>query len=91
MEIAEFSRLMHAGNRWDQSAFLSSYFTLVATHGVHVIFGLVWIPVLLIPVWLEQGLSHISIRRLACLRMFWQFLNVVWVFIFSLVYLLGVG
>ncbi len=91
MEINEFARLIAAGNRWDQSAFLSSYFTVVATLGVHVIFGLLWVPILLIPVLLEKSLSHVSIRRLTCLKMFWQFVNIIWIFIFSLVYLLGVG
>lgn len=86
---ADFSDLMAAGNDWRRSGFLSAYFTLVGTHGVHVIFGLLWILVLLYPVW-KEGIEHMSIRRLTCLRMFWQFLNVVWVFIFSFVYLMGV-
>jgi len=90
MEIAEFSRLLNTGNNWDNSAFLSAYFTLVSTHGVHVLFGLLWIIILLLPVW-REGVSHVSIRRLTCLRMFWQFLNIIWVFIFSFVYLMGVA
>lgn len=89
MMLSEFSNLARAGNGWDKSAFLSTYFTVVGTHGIHVLFGLLWILVLLIPVW-REGVSHVSIRRLTCLRMFWQFLNIVWVFIFSFVYLLGV-
>lgn len=89
MMLSEFSTLVRAGNGWDKSAFLSAYFTIVGTHGAHVLFALLWIPVLLIPVW-REGVSHVSIRRLTCLRMFWQFLNIVWVFIFSFVYLMGV-
>lgn len=89
MELAEFSRLIAAGHGWNQAAFLSAYFTVVGTHGLHVIFGLLWILVLLLPVW-REGITSASIRRLTCLRMFWQFLNIVWVFIFSLVYLMGV-
>ena len=89
MELTEFSRLVKAGNSWDKGAFLSAYFTVVGTHGLHVIFGMLWIIVLILPVW-REGISHVSMRRLTCLRMFWQFLNVVWVFIFSLVYLMGV-
>ncbi len=90
MELTEFSRLLNTGNRWDRSAFLSAYFTIVTTHGLHVIFGLLWIIILLVPVW-REGISHVSLRRLTCLRMFWQFLNIIWMFIFSFVYLLGVA
>ena len=89
MESSDFSRLASAGNGWDQSAFLSAYFTIIATHGIHVLFGLLWIIVLLIPVWRERSISHASLRRLTCLRMFWQFLNIVWALIFSFVYLIG--
>ncbi|MBP9841106.1 MAG: cytochrome c oxidase subunit 3 [Simkaniaceae bacterium] len=90
MELTEFTALTRRGADWQASAFLSAYFTLVGTHGIHVIFGLLWILVFMIPVY-RSGLTDVSLRRITCLRMFWQFLNVVWVFIFSLVYLLGVG
>lgn len=90
MEFNEFSRFISAGHGWDQSAFLSIFFTIIGTHGVHVIFGLLWSIVLLVPVW-REGVSRVSVRRLSCLRMFWQFLNIIWVFIFSFVYLLGVA
>lgn len=90
MEYAEMSRLVSAGHSWKTSAFLSAYFSLVGTHGVHVLFGILWIVVLLYPVW-RSGITPVDIRRLTCLRMFWQFLNIVWVFIFSLVYLMGVA
>ena len=89
MELAEFSRFLSLGHSWHKSAFLSMYFTIIGTHGLHVIFGLLWTLVLLVPVYLE-GVSHVSIRRLSCLKMFWQFLNIIWVFIFSFVYLMGV-
>ena len=89
MMLNEFSNLTQAGHGWNQSAFLSAYFTVIGTHGVHILFGLLWIPILLIPVW-REGISHVSVRRLTCLRMFWQFLNIVWVFIYSFVYLMGV-
>jgi cytochrome o ubiquinol oxidase subunit 3 len=89
MELNEFSRFIRAGHGWDKSAFLSMYFTVIGTHGLHVVFGLLWMIVLLVPVW-RDGISPVSIRRLTCLRMFWQFLNIVWVFIFSFVYLMGV-
>jgi cytochrome o ubiquinol oxidase subunit III len=90
MEFDELSRYVNLGHGWDKSAFLSAYFTIIGTHGVHVLFGLLWIIILLVPVCREEELSHVSVRRLTCLRMFWQFLNVVWVLIFSFVYLMGI-
>lgn len=89
MQVGEFRELVTAGNGWEKSAFLSAYFTLLGTFGVHMVFALLWIFVLIIPVCLN-GITGVNIRRLSCLRMFWQFLNIVWVFIFSFVYLLGV-
>lgn len=89
MELAEFTRLVNSGNSWRRSAFLSAYFTLVGTHGLHMIFAMLWVIILIVPVCLE-GITGTSIRRLTCLKMFWQFLNVIWVFIFSFVYLMGV-
>lgn len=89
MEIASLNQLVIAGHTWHKSAFLSAFFTLVGTHGLHMFFALLWVLVLLPPVFL-QGLTPVSIRRLSCLRMFWQFLNVVWIFIFTIVYLMGV-
>ena len=88
LEFTELTALVKSGNGWDRSAFLSAFFTLVGTHGLHVIFGLLWIIVLLLPVW-RHGITPVSMRRLSCLSLFWQFLNLVWVFIFSFVYLLG--
>lgn len=88
MQLGEFSLYIQQGNSWMRSAFLSAYFTLVGTHTVHIVLGLFWMLVLLYPV-IREGILPSSIRRLTCLRMFWQFLNIVWVFIFSFVYLLG--
>ena len=88
IEWGTFARLIASGNSWDRSAFLSAYFTLVGTHGLHLIFGLLWIVVLIVPVW-TQGVTPVTIKRLTCLKMFWQFLNIIWVFIFTIVYLLG--
>jgi cytochrome o ubiquinol oxidase subunit III len=82
MELADFMRLVHTGNGWQRSAFLSAFFTLLGTHGVHMIFAVLWVVVLIVPVW-REGLTPVSIRRLTCLKMFWQFLNIIWVFIFS--------
>lgn len=88
MEGAECSRLVEAGASWKRSANLSIFFTLIGTHAIHVLFGLLWIVVLLIPVF-REGLKFVSIQRLTCLRMLWQFLNIIWIFIFTFVYLMG--
>ncbi|MCX6990898.1 MAG: cytochrome c oxidase subunit 3 [Chlamydiae bacterium] len=88
MELNEFSRLIKAGHGWEKSAFLSIFFTLVGTHGLHVLFAILWVIALLIPV-IKDGITAESLRRLTCLRMFWQFLNIVWVFIFTFVYFMG--
>lgn len=89
MEFAGFKHLVDTGNGWQRSAFLSGFFTLVGTHGIHMLFAILWILVLIVPV-CKDGLTSASIRRLSCLKMFWQFLNIVWIFIFSFVYLMGV-
>jgi cytochrome o ubiquinol oxidase subunit 3 len=88
MEIGDFHRLSQGGNGWNQSAFLSSFYTLLGTHAIHIIFALLWIPILLVPLW-RDGITVMCLRRIACLKMFWQFLNIIWVFIFTIVYLLG--
>ena len=88
MEIEELSRLIAEGHDWKKSAFLSTYFTLVGTHALHIVFALSWFIILIIPVCIH-GLIVTNIRRLTCLRMFWQFLGIVWIFIFTVVYLLG--
>ncbi len=89
MEISEFTKLVQAGNSWQRSGFLSAFFTLVGTHGLHITTGLLWMIVLLVPV-ARHGLTPTSLKRLTCLRLFWHFLDVVWIFIFTLVYLMGV-
>lgn len=89
MELTDMARLVNYGNGWQRSAFLSAYFTLVGTHAVHMLFALLWVIVLILPV-CREGITPVSLRRLTCLKMFWQFLNIIWVFIFSFVYLLGV-
>ncbi|MGE3955010.1 MAG: cytochrome c oxidase subunit 3 [Parachlamydiales bacterium] len=88
LEFTEFSRLLFEGNSWERSAFLSAYFTLVGTHGLHVTIGLLWMVILAIPI-VRHGLNPISWRRLDCLRLFWHFLDVIWIFIFTYVYLMG--
>ena len=89
MEVSEFVHLVNEGNSWRRSAFLSAFFTLVATHGTHVSFGLIWMFVMMWQI-KTRGIVAVIHRRLMCLRLFWHFLDVVWIFIFTLVYLLGV-
>ena len=89
MELYEFNHLVHAGHGPSVSAFLSAYFTLVGTHGIHVTSGLVWMIVLMIQI-KKYGLTLPNMRRLACLSLFWHFLDIVWICVFSVVYLMGV-
>ncbi|HEV2412528.1 MAG TPA: cytochrome o ubiquinol oxidase subunit III [Candidatus Saccharimonadales bacterium] len=88
LELHEFAKLVHDGDSWRRSGFLSSYFTLVATHGLHVSMGLLWMIVMGFQV-ATRGLVRSTVRRLTLLSMFWHFLDIVWIFIFTIVYLLG--
>ncbi|MBM3192947.1 MAG: cytochrome o ubiquinol oxidase subunit III [Chlamydiae bacterium] len=89
MELIEFTHLVKEGNSWERSAFLSSFFTLVATHGTHISFGLIWMTVMMCQI-AYFGFKPVIHKRLMCLRMFWHFLDVVWIFIYTVVYLMGV-
>lgn len=89
MEIYEFHHLIVEGFGPDRSAFLSSFFALVATHGLHVSIGLIWITIMVIQV-SQRGLTSINKTRLMCLSLFWHFLDVIWIYVFTVVYLLGV-
>jgi len=89
MEINEFLGLIAQGHGPSVSAFLSSYFTLVGTHGTHVTFGLIWMAVMIGQV-AVKGLTSPVQSRLMRLSMFWHFLDIVWIGIFSIVYLMGV-
>jgi len=88
MELLEFHHLATDGNSWRRSGFLSAYFTLVGTHGLHITVGLLWMGVL---AWKlrTQALGQNMVRRLTMLNMFWHFLDIVWIFIFSIVYMIG--
>ena len=88
IELYEFSHLIHEGAGPQRSAFLSAFFTLVGTHGLHVTFGLIWLFVLMAQV-AKRGLVAANVRRLQCLSLFWHFLDVVWIGVFTFVYLLG--
>lgn len=89
VEIYEFAHIYSMGATIQTSAFLSSFFTLVGTHGLHVSFGLIWLVVLMVQI-KKKGLIHANVRRLNCLSMFWHFLDVVWIGVFTFVYLMGV-
>ncbi|MDF3031759.1 MAG: cyoC [Moraxellaceae bacterium] len=89
IELYEFAHLIHQGAGPQRSAFLSAFFALVATHGLHVSFGIVWLVVLMLQV-RKLGLTGPNQRRLVCLSMFWHFLDVVWIGVFTFVYLMGV-
>lgn len=88
MEMSEFHNLVAEGSGWQHSAFLSAFFTLVGTHGLHIFFGLIWAIVLFIQA--TQKLTPGVLRRLSLFGMFWHFLDLIWIFIFTIVYLMGV-
>jgi cytochrome o ubiquinol oxidase subunit 3 len=89
LELREFAHLVADGAGPQRSAFLSSFFTLVGTHGLHVTFGIVWLLTLMLQLG-RYGLTAANRRRVMCLSMFWHFLDVVWIGVFTVVYLLGV-
>jgi cytochrome o ubiquinol oxidase subunit 3 len=87
MEIYEFAHLIHEGAGPSRSAFLSSFFTLVGTHGLHVASGMLWMRADVATV--EEGPDPGRAKRLNCLSLFWHFLDVVWIGVFTVVYLMG--
>ncbi|MEP7101924.1 MAG: cytochrome o ubiquinol oxidase subunit III [Burkholderiales bacterium] len=88
LELYEFHHLIVEGAGPQRSAFLSSFFTLVGTHGLHVSFGIIWLITLMVQLG-KHGLVPDNKRRLMCLSMFWHFLDVVWIGVFTFVYLMG--
>ena len=89
IEIYEFYHLIHIGATPQRSAFLSSFFVLVGTHGLHVLFGLIWLVTLMVQI-NQRGLVPANQLRLSCLSLFWHFLDVIWIGVFTFVYLMGV-
>ena len=89
LEIYEFVHYVHLGFSYTQSAFSSAFFTLVGTHGLHVIIGLIWIIGLLIRN-AKRGLNLYNAPKFFAASLYWHFIDVVWVFIFTVVYLMGV-
>ena len=88
LEITEFHKFVTMGDSWHRSGFLSSYFTLVGTHGAHITIGLLWMAVMGVFIY-KRGLGPLALKRLRMLSLFWHFLDVVWIFIFTIVYLFG--
>jgi len=88
LELVEFHHLAAGGNSWRRSGFLSGFFALVGTHGLHITVGLTWMVAMLIRT-AKSGLTRANVRRLTMLSLFWHFLDVVWIFIFTVVYMMG--
>jgi cytochrome o ubiquinol oxidase subunit 3 len=89
LELKEFAGMIAIGAGPQRSAFLSSFFTLVGCHGLHVTAGLIWLAVMMAQVAIK-GLSATVERRLLCFSLFWHALDIVWVWLFTVVYLMGV-
>jgi cytochrome o ubiquinol oxidase subunit 3 len=88
LELADFASLFHAGATPFTSGFLSAFFVLIASHGLHMVFGLLWMLVMLVQV-LRFGFSTAVVAQLLNLRLFWQFQASVWVCVYVFVYLKG--
>ncbi|HET7059699.1 MAG TPA: cytochrome o ubiquinol oxidase subunit III [Candidatus Saccharimonadales bacterium] len=90
MELSEFHKLAAEGDSWRRSGFLSAFFTLVGTHGLHITVGLVWMATMMYQT-VKRGLTTPVVRKLTMLSMFWHFLDIIWIFIFTIVYLMGIA
>lgn len=90
MELFEFNTLISEGNSWQRSGFLSAFFALVGLHGIHIIAGLIWITYLIYRT-ATHGLTEQTTKRLGLFSYFWHFLDIIWIFIFTIVYLMGVA
>ncbi len=88
MEVTEFTHMANDGFRWDVSGAISSFFTLVGTHGLHVSIGLAWIIFMIIQLPFIKS-NPVKRRRMTYLGLFWNFLDIVWIFVFTIVYLMG--
>ena len=90
LELTEFSKLIAEGHSWRVSGFLSAFFTLVGTHGLHITIGLLWLGTLLVYMMrTKQGAD--MVRNVTLFALFWHFLDIIWIFIFTVVYLMGVS
>jgi len=86
LELAEFSSLISEGHTLHSNAFMSSFFVLLGTHGLHISAGLLWMGTTLGYI-MKRGLNNSIVRKLTMLSLFWHFLDIVWIFIFTIVYL----
>jgi len=86
LEMKEFTEFIREGHTIASNAFFSSFFSLVGTHGLHITSGLLWMVITLIFV-SKRGLNSHMVRKLTLLSLFWHFLDIVWIFIFTFVYL----
>lgn len=89
LEVTEFIHLVHEGATIGTSAYWSAFFTLVGTHGLHVTVGLVWMTALIIQL-SRRGITPVTKRKVNIISLYWHFLDVVWIFVFTIVYLMGV-
>jgi len=88
IELYEFGKMIGEGAGPQRSAFLSSFFTLVGCHGAHVTAGLLWLGTMMAQIW-AKGFRQDIVRRLLCFSVFWHALDIIWVAIFTIVYLIG--
>ncbi len=89
LEVREFQSMIALGATPQRSAFLSAFFTLVGSHGLHVTVGLAWLVLMIVQLSL-RGFQDAVVRRLHCFSLFWHALDIIWVLIFTVVYLMGV-
>jgi cytochrome o ubiquinol oxidase subunit III len=90
LEFKEFAEMIAQGAGPQRSAFLSAFFTLVGCHGLHVTVGLLWLGTMMAQIWVK-GFRPAIMRRLLCFSLFWHALDIIWVALFTIVYLLGAG
>lgn len=89
MEVIEFRHLIHEGNSPTTNGALSSLFTLVGTHGLHILIGLIWLFALCISIFRTKKITDRMYHKLKLFSIYWHFLDLVWIFIFTYVYLRG--
>ncbi len=89
LEVNEFIHLALEGHSWRSSGFLSAFFTLVGTHGLHVTIGLIWMLCMVVKLLLSGEITSATSKKLTYLGLFWSFLDIVWIFVFTIVYLMG--
>jgi cytochrome o ubiquinol oxidase subunit 3 len=89
LEVTEFVHMIHEGATIQTSAFLSAFYTLVGAHGLHVSIGLAWMIALMLQL-RKRGITPVTERKVNVISLYWHFLDVVWIFVFTVVYLMGV-